>query len=682
MQYNARRALELLRLGAKQPAAQFREGQEDAIRHIVEGRGRLLVVQKTGWGKSFVYFIANRLMREAGGGPALLVSPLLSLMRNQIESAARMGVQAATIHSGNSDEWDEVEAKLNNDQVDILLISPERFANEAFARGILPGIANRIALLIIDEVHCISDWGHDFRPDYRRIGRLIKTLPGNVRLLGTTATANNRVMEDLQHVFGAELTVLRGNLHRPSLLLQSIRMPSATHRLAWLAEHIPQIPGSGIIYALTVRDAERAAAWLQTQGLTVNPYTGAMQTEERVLLERALINNEVKALVATTALGMGFDKPDLGFVIHYQAPGSVVAYYQQVGRAGRGVTAAYGVLLSGGEEMEITNYFIENAFPNKGEVERVIAALQNSPEGLSINGLTAALNIRRGRIEHALKLLALESPAPVVKQRAKWRLTASTMGGELWERAERLTAIRRMEQQQMQAYVKLQSGHMEFLVAALDGHPQTTRPPNLQPLPATVNPQLADKALAFLRGRDCTIAARKRWHTGKPIPPEHRMEKGKALCHWGDPGWGELVQHAKYRGGAYPDQLAAASVALMRNWNPTPAPTWVTCIPSARNTRVQAFAEQLAEALRLPFRPILRKSELRPPQKGMANSAQQAQNVLDSFGIGDDITPEPVLLVDDIVDSRWTMTVAACLLRSHGCGKVWPFALADAGTSA
>src|SRR5436190_14881888 len=372
MPYNPTRALELLRLGTQNPAAAFRDGQEAAIQHVVDGAGRLLVVQRTGWGKSSVYFIATKLLREQGLGPAILISPLLALMRNQIAAAERMGVRAVTIHSGNRDEWDATEAAIARNEVDILLIHPKRLMNEQFNTQVLARIAGTVSMVVIDEAHCISDWGHDFVPEYRLIERRIRLLPPNVRVLATTATANNRVMTDLESVLGPNLAISRGDLSRSTLLLQTMRMPSQAERLAWLATHLPNIPGSGIIYALTQRDAECVAEWLRLRGLAVEAYHSGFEPESTNALEDALLANEVKALVATTKLGMGFDKPDLAFVIHYQSPGSVVSYYQQVGRAGRNLPTtllgANGVLLSGREEIDITNYFIESAFPSRAEV--------------------------------------------------------------------------------------------------------------------------------------------------------------------------------------------------------------------------------------------------------------------------------------------------------------------------
>jgi ATP-dependent DNA helicase RecQ len=689
MTYNPQRALELLRIGSGRADATFREGQEEAIRHIVAGRGRLLVVQKTGWGKSFVYFIATKLLRESGNGPALLISPLLALMRNQIAAAERMGVRAATINSDNVDEWNEVEDKLGRGEVDILLISPERLANEQFRTHVLAGIAAQISLLVIDEAHCISDWGHDFRPHYRLLERIVKTLPPNLRLLATTATANNRVMDDLAAVLGPKLEVSRGDLNRASLSLQTIRLPSQAERLAWLAQQLATLQGHGIIYTLTVRDANQVADWLKTRGFNVEAYTG--QTGDgREALEHALLDNEVKALVATTALGMGYDKPDLAFVIHYQMPGSVVAYYQQVGRAGRALDSAYGVLLSGQEELDITDWFIRTAFPTRQEVADVLGALEAEEKGLSVPELLGRVNLSKGRVEKTIALLSLESPAPIAKQGTKWQLTAATLREAFWERAERLTVLRRAEQQQMQRYVNLPFGeHMGFLIRALDGDPSVVTPPALPPLPTDVDEALVRDAIAFLRRTSLPIEPRKKWPDGGMpqygvkgfIAPGHQAQPGKALCVWGDAGWGGPVRRGKYEDSRFDDDLVGACVKMVRAWKPEPKPTWVTCVPSLRHTDlVPDFAKRLAAALVLPFHMVLAKTDDRPEQKTMANSTQQARNIdgsLEQNGLP--VPHGPVILVDDMVDSRWTLTVAAWLLRKSGSGDVYPMALSQTG---
>lgn len=689
MTYNPTRALELLRIGSGRADAVFREGQEDAIRHIVDGKGRLLVVQKTGWGKSFVYFIATKLLREEGAGPALLISPLLALMRSQIAAAERMGVHADTINSDNLDDWTVVEGRLHRNETDILLISPERLANERFGTEVLAPIAGHISLLVIDEAHCISDWGHDFRPHYRLLERIVKTLPPTLRLLATTATANNRVMDDLGAVLGPKLELSRGDLNRTSLSLQTIRLPSQAERLAWIAEQLTTLQGHGIIYTLTVRDAYQVADWLKSQGFNVEAYTGETG-DRREELEQALLQNKVKALVATTALGMGYDKPDLAFVIHYQMPGSVVAYYQQVGRAGRALDAAYGILLSGNEETSIADWFIRSAFPTRDEAAAVLEALEAEPKGLSVPELLGRVNISKGRIEKTIALLSLESPAPIAKQGTKWQLTAQTLSEGFWERAERLTAVRRAEVEQMREYVELPYGqHMGFLIRALDGDDSAVSPPALQPLPTTVNDELVREAVEFLRRTALPIERRKMWPTGGMpqygvkgnIAANAQAQLGRALCIWGDAGWGNLVRRGKYRDKRFSDDLVGACVRMVGEWGPNPAPTWVTCVPSLRHPDlVPDFSARLAAALGLPFHMVIAKTDDRPEQKTMANSTQQARNIDGSLSLnGHPVPTGPVLLVDDMVDSRWTLTVSAWLLRTAGSGEVWPMALSETG---
>jgi len=689
MLFDNKQAQDLLRIGTRDPDAQFREGQEEAISYVVEGRGRLLVVQKTGWGKSFVYFIATKILRESGLGPAILISPLLSLMRNQIEAAERMGVRARSYNSDNRSEWEDIDSQIAADEVDILIISPEHLNNKRFQSEIMPSISGRISLVVVDEAHCISDWGHDFRPSYRLLERILIGMPANIRLLATTATANNRVVQDLQEILGPNLNISRGELNRSSLYLQTIRLPLQSERLAWLAEQLSVVPGTGVIYTLTVRHAHQVTKWLRSQGHNVASYT--RESENPAELEQALLSNEVKALVATSRLGMGFDKPDLSFVFHYLSPGSVITYYQQVGRAGRALDTAYGVILSGDEEIDISNFFIETAFPTSSEVATVISALDEHPEGLSKPELMANVNISGNRIDKATQLLSLESPAPITKIGSKWQLTANKIRDEFWQRAARLTALRRDEQRHMQEYIRLESGHMEFLIQALDGNPSEAFSPSvtLPPLKTDVDPMLLASALEFLNHIVLPIEPRLSWPrvvglplfelTGK-IGPAFEAQPGKALCNWGDSGWGELVRKGKYQYRYFSDDLVEACVRLIRDWNPQPAPAWVTNIPSLRHPElVKEFAQRLASALDLPFYPVLEKTENRPEQKTMENGVQQARNVDGSLAIIEaDLDPRSVLLVDDIVDSRWTFTVAAWLLRKSGAGEVFPLALAEA----
>ncbi len=466
------------------PDADFREGQREAIEAVIGDGQRALVVQRTGWGKSLVYWIATRVRRDEGHGPTLIVSPLLALMRNQIAMAGRLGLHAATINSGNTAEWDDVEAGLAADAIDVLLISPERLGNEAFANRILPAIQGSIGLFVVDEAHCISDWGHDFRPDYRRIGRILRSLSPAIPVLATTATANDRVVADVAEQLGEGVRIVRGPLARASLRLGTVTLADQAERLAWLAKYIPNLPGSGIVYCLTVADTQRVATWLRSRGIDARAYNAALSTEEREALEDALIAGEMKALVATVALGMGFDKPDLGWVVHYQRPGSPIAYYQQVGRAGRAVDSAWGILLAGREDDRIAEYFIQTAFPPTVNMEGILETLEAAGGPMSVVGLQSAVNLPKGRIEQALKLLEIDGA--VARDGGRYTRTAEPWAQDE-ARIERVIATRRAELAEMQAYVDHTGCSMEFLARALDDPGgRTVRQMRQRPGPADV----------------------------------------------------------------------------------------------------------------------------------------------------------------------------------------------------
>ena len=674
-------AEQLLQKLTGDPDAAFRDGQWEAIAQLVDGRGRVLVVQRTGWGKSAVYFVATRLLRDAGAGPTILVSPLLALMRNQIQAAERAGVRAETINSENRDDWAAIEQRVRAGEVDLLLISPERLNNPRFRRDVLPELLGTVGLVVVDEAHCISDWGHDFRPDYRRIGRILDQLPPGVPVLCTTATANDRVVADVVEQLGAAIEVVRGPLERESLALGVLDVPDPAVRLAWLATTIPTLPGSGIVYCLTVADSERVAAWLRRQGVHAVAYSGQSDEGERVRVEEALLANDVKVVVATSALGMGFDKPDLTFVVHYQAPSSPVAYYQQVGRAGRGVGQAFGWLLRGGEDTDIQDWFIRTAFPLREQAEGVVGLLEERAAPVKLGEIEVAVNVGHARLENMLKVLDVEGA--VERTDNGWQRT-----GAPWlypaDRVERVTALRRHEQEAMRAYAASDGCRMAFLRSELDdpmsapcGRCDRCTGVALDPAVPT---ELVAEAVAYLRSAQLQIDPRKRWPTGLGDPkgnidPAVRVEPGRALAVLGDGGWGTGVRIARGRGEPVSDELLDALVRLVDGWQPDPAPTWVTAVPS-RSPVVVDVATRLAARLGLPFHDVLARRGEPQPQGAMQNSAQQVGNVYRAFKVKAYVPEAPVLLVDDLVDTRWTLTVAGMMLRIAGSGPVHPLALA------
>ena len=678
----ANEALGLLRRLTGDPASAFRSDQLEAIVALAGERGRVLLVQRTGWGKSAVYFIATRMLRDRGLGPTLLVSPLLALMRNQIEAAERLGVCALTINSSNRDEWAGVEERIEADKVDVLLISPERLANQRFRDEVLPVVGRCSGMLVIDEAHCISDWGHDFRPDYRRLVRVLDLLPAGVPVLCCTATANDRVVDDVTAQLGADFAPMRGPLTRRGLRLHALDMPSQGERLAWLATVIEELPGTGIVYCLTIADAERVADWLALRGIAAAAYSGDSDNDYRLAVEQDLLLNRVKVVVATSALGMGFDKPDLAFVIHYQSPGSPVAYYQQVGRAGRALPQSWGVLLRGTEDTDIQDYFIGAAFPPPELAEQVVGLLQHRAVSMTKREILDQINMRPSQLEGLLKILEVEGA--VEREGGRWLRTLLPWAFD-HGRVASVTALRRAEQQQMLDYLSTETCRMRLLRGFLDDH---------HPEPCGIcdnctghsmdrdfDPATVQEAIDFLRKSERTIEPRKQLPDGKRIAADDRLEQGRVLSRWGDGGWGRLVRRGKQQDDRFDDQLVVAARDLIRGrWQPDPAPEWVAFVPSRRRPElVRDFAHRLAQSLGLACMDLVVKVGDIEPQKTMQNSQQQYRNVVDAFEVSGEVPSGSVLLVDDMVDSRWTLTVIGLLLREAGADSVTPFALADTG---
>jgi ATP-dependent DNA helicase RecQ len=713
------------------PAAALRDDQWTAIRALVEDRRRALVVQRTGWGKSAVYFTATALLRSRGSGPSVIVSPLLALMRNQIEAAGRAGIRARTVNSANTDEWDQVYAEVAAGEVDVILVSPERLNNPSFRDLVLPKLIAAAGMLVVDEAHCISDWGHDFRPDYRRLRTLLDSLPPGVPVLATTATANARVTRDVAEHLGDGTLVLRGPLDRASLHLAVVRLPATQQRLAWLAEHLGELPGSGIIYTLTVAAARETASFLRSHGHNVAAYTGQDDHHERVAAEDSLLANELKALVATSALGMGFDKPDLGFVVHLGAPQSPIAYYQQIGRAGRATDRADVILLPGREDADIWAYFGSLAFPPEAVVRSALAALADAGKPLSTAALETRVDLSRGRLEMMLKVLDVDGAVRRVS--GGWAATGAGWAYDA-DRYARVAAERSREQQAMLGYAATSACRMEYLRRELDD-------PGAAPCGRCDNctgrhwPQEVSQAAAAAAGDrllrpGVEITPRRMWPTGMrelgvdvsgKIDPGLSAEPGRAIGRLTDLGWGPRLRALLAPGGTasdassaerpvpdrpvpdqpvpdrpvpdqpvhdrpVPDDLVAAVVKVLAAWDWDQRPAGVVTLPSrTRPQLVGSLGLRIAEIGRIPHLGALGYPAGAQPSRSASrqhNSAQRLAAVWRELTLPEEVAAAagrlggPVLLVDDRVETGWTMTVAVRLLRQAGAPAVLPLALA------
>lgn len=693
--------VEQIRLRARQlikqmfgTSADFRPGQLEAIEHILNHGGRLLIVQKTGWGKSIVYFIMTKINREFGRGPTLIISPLLALMRNQIYNANKLGLRAATINSSNTKEWDQVQNGLKNNAYDLLLISPERLSSQNFLPEIVPAIG-RIGAFVVDEVHCISDWGHDFKPDYRRIKSIVNNVFSGIPIVGTTATANNRVVKDLEEQLGTGFSVMQGKLSRSGLKLQNIVLPTIAERLAWLADSIPKLKGSGVVYCLTRGDVFRVSNWLKQCGIDCHHYWGGDIPDENKqdlspILEQKLLENKIKVLVATSALGMGYDKPDLNFVIHYQAPGSAIAYYQQVGRAGREVPESYGILLHGSEEDEILDFFMREAFPTEDEEQAVLGYL-NKVSSAKQSQIFRQLNMKSSRLEKALKHLLIDgfiSKNGFEYSRSVKPWTYNQV------RKDMVQATRVRERERMKEYISHQGCLMRYIANELDDPTQEDCGIcvncNHGLLPTKPREETIQKALEYLHQDYVVIDPRKRWpsdiqlsmnkqrNPSINIPQEEVLEQGRAIGYLENAGWGNVIKRCIKQDTPVPEDVLNAAVFLItKQWMPNPFPEWITYIPSVHCSKVIAdFASRLAAKMKIPLVESVRITNIgKKPIHTYENSHQIVENSIENWSTRNTGRTSPVLLIDDYVNTKWTMTIVGRLLRLDGVEKVYPFAL-------
>ncbi len=633
------------------------------------------------------------MLRARGWGPTIVVSPLLALMRDQVNAARKLGLAAETINSANLDAWSTIEARIADDEVDLLLIAPERLANPGFRARVFDTLRSRPMALVCDEAHCISDWGHDFRPDYRRLRALLAELPAWTPVLATTATANQRVTDDVAAQLGDDTLVLRTSLDRASLHLSVVDLPTDAHRLAWLSEHLDELPGSGIIYCLTVEQAQTTAAWLRSQGHDVAAYPGAVDAEQRLTLETRLRNNELKALTATSALGMGFDKGDLAFCVHLGLPPTPVAYYQQIGRAGRNLDRAEVIALPRPtEDAAVWRWFESVSLPSEEICTSVIDQLEET-RPTSIARLETVINLGRTRLGTLLNILEVDRAIERVD--GGWVRTSHPWSYD-HQLAEGLRTLRRAESDEMLAWAALDGCRLRFLRASLDDVEAADcgRCDNClgsQRWQVDPDPDRVTAADGLLRGGDVVVEPRRQWPTGLSdrkgkIPADRQLQVGRSLARVGDGGWGPTIEELiracdRADPVTVPDAVVTAVAALLKRWPWEERPTWICPMPSRRRFElIDGLAGALSSLGKLPVHRAL--VDIGPSdatfQSEQENSAHQVRAVVERFALADPAPAAPlgpVLLIDDETSSRWTLTVAGDLLASAGYGPVLPLVL-------
>ena len=670
--------------------ARFRPGQYEAIERTIKEK-RLLVVQKTGWGKSLVYFICTKLLREEGAGVTLVISPLLALMDNQLSAARKMGLNCAALNSTTANERELILMGMEANTYDLVLATPESLMNKKF-RQYLPDI--RIGLLVIDEAHCISDWGHDFRLEYNKIYRVIEQLQPNVPVLATTATANNHVIEDLQNQMGKP-KVSRGHLMRDNLSIQILPLSDKESRYAWILDNIGLLPGTGIIYCLSRKDCTWLSDFLCENGISAEPYfsgDGEQEKQSQETLKRFL-NDEIKVIVSTIKLGMGFDKGNVAFVIHFQCPKNVIAYYQQIGRAGRNISFARTFLMLGGEDYRIHKGFIENAFPSEPEMKRIRQCITDCPGVCTVNKICAAIDISKKKILKVLDFLEDEGliekewhSSTSGKPYAVYKSTAAPFVYR-GEHYEEIKQIRYRELEQMQTIAGTSECLSRTVVSCLDdiedhdcGICSNCEPKGR--FPVTVSAVSKRRAIDFLENLTIPIDPWNYWPRNNLVADTKNYYpnlQGIALSKYNE-GLGKLVRDGKYSTQKFDDQLVRKGARVLKKYIKEHDLCCVTAVPSLNTNVVPDYAKRLADACGLPYVDLLRKTN-RSHQKDLNNTAHQFVNAYKSFeSISSASIPSGVILVDDMVDSGLTLAVCGARLGQAGCERVFPLALADAGS--
>lgn len=653
----------------------FYNEQWEAVQRILNGE-RILMIQRTGFGKSLCYqFPATQFE-----GITVIFSPLIALMRDQVKALNGKGISARYINSEQSVEENSTAIQDALDgKVKILYIAPERQENSEWIEATRK---MNLSMVVIDEAHTISVWGHDFRPAFRRIINLVKLLPQSLPVLATTATATKRVQEDIEQQIGGRLTTIRGQLGRDNFNLYVIKVHSEDEKLVWLAQNLNRIEGTGLIYTGTRVNTEVYAKWLVYNGINAINYNAGHDADTRKDVENGLMQNRYKCVVSTNALGMGIDKPDIRFIIHTQIPASPIHYYQEIGRAGRDGKPTTIILFYNEQEdengieedYELPKAFIDGARPSKEKYLKAIEALKQEP--LSERGLMKATNLKQTQIRIIKADLIDQGIAKeVVNGKSKvleYQFGARELDTQSFEDL-RIAKLKDLDA--MVGYVNTTKPRMQYLCEFLDDDNNVNYSncdnTNLNKLTVTVTGFWRDKLSDFRESYFPVLDVESR---------NSNIVNGVAASYYGVSNVGNALHRSKYgNGGDFPDFLLRLTLKAFHKTFGNARFDWVLYVPPTHSgDLVKNFAAKFASAIKVPISHKLVKVRQTSEQKVYQNGWLKQDNVKDAFSYlsPEEVNGKRILLLDDIFDSGATMKEIGKLLTTMGAETIVPIAIA------
>jgi len=653
----------------------FYDEQWETIDMLLRGK-RMLLIEKTGYGKSLCFqFPATQF-----DGITVIFSPLIALMRDQVNSLNEKGIAAKHINSEQTYENNsQVIQDAINGKIKILYIAPERQENQEWIEATRK---MNLSMIVIDEAHTISVWGHDFRPSFRRIINLVQLLPKDLPILATTATATKRVQADIEQQISGNLTTIRGNLLRENFNLFVIETKSEDEKLLWLAENINKLPGTGLLYTGTRVNTEIYARWFDFVGINSTDYNAGLDGDTRKEIEKGLMSNKWKCVVSTNALGMGIDKPDIRFIIHAQIPASPIHYYQEIGRAGRDGQKTYIILFYNSkkdddgipEDYKLPKAFVDGGRPSIKKYQIVINAVKQ--EQLGERQLMKITNMKQTQIRVIKADLIEQEIIKEVKFDRSKKYEYQFNAPELdTAKFNELRNAKLKDLDSMLEYVFTTEPRMKFLCEYLGDKPPNKfdNCDNSKYKKRTVRPDKStiEKLTEFRETYFPTLEVESQ---------SSNITNGVASSYYGVSNVGATLHRCKYEnGGDFPDFLLKLMLkAFRKTFGDKHFDMIVYVPPTTSGELLKNFAEKISYVLKVPISHKLVKQRETQPQKVFQNGYLKRENVSGAFNYTEpnEINNKNILLVDDIFDSGTTIKEIGKLLTNFGANLIVPLVIA------